>query len=154
MRALIQRVSRAQVAENSAYNKNIASIGKGLLILTGFEASDSPVSIEQLAQKIKSLRIFSDGSGKLNLPGPELSAEYLVVSQFTLYADCKYGNRPSFDRAAEKPKAKEYFEYFVKTLGRLMGEGMVKSAPFGMDLAVELVNDGPVTIWLDSQELL
>src|SRR6185437_15762389 len=115
MRALIQRVSRAQVAELAVPNKSIASIGKGLVILAGFEQSDSPVCIEQLAQKIKSLRIFSDDKGKLNIAGPEVGAQYLIVSQFTLYAECKYGNRPSFDKAAEKSRAKEYYEHFVKT---------------------------------------
>jgi D-tyrosyl-tRNA(Tyr) deacylase len=153
MRALIQRVSRAQCAEKTAYNKNIASIGRGLLLLVGFEAADSPVSIEQMVQKIKGLRIFPDAKGKMNLSGAEVSAEYLVVSQFTLYADCRYGNRPSFDKAAEKTRAKEYYEHFVKTVSRQMGENLVKHTPFGSDLAVELVNDGPVTIWLDSSGL-
>lgn len=154
MRALIQRVSRAQASEGKAYNKSIASIGKGLLILAGFEESDSPVCIEQLAQKIKSLRIFSDEAGKLNISGPEVNSEYLIVSQFTLYAECKYGNRPSFDKAASKARAKEYYEHFVKTFVRIMGADSVKHTPFGSDLAVELVNDGPVTIWLDSKEVL
>ena len=117
------------------------------------EESDTPVSIESMAQKIKGLRVFSDAKGKLNLSGPEVAAEYLLVSQFTLFADCKYGNRPSFDKAAAKPRAKEYFEHFVKTMTRLMGEGFVKYTPFGSDLAVELVNDGPVTLWLDSNDL-
>jgi D-tyrosyl-tRNA(Tyr) deacylase len=154
MRALIQRVTRAQVTQSPAYNKSIASIGKGLVILAGFEEADTPVCIEQLAQKIKSLRIFSDEKGKLNIAGPEIHAEYLLVSQFTLYADCKYGNRPSFDKAAEKTRAKEYFQHFVATFGRIMGADAVKHTPFGADLAVELVNDGPVTIWLDSSEVL
>jgi D-tyrosyl-tRNA(Tyr) deacylase len=154
MRALIQRVTRAQATQSPAYNKSIASIGRGLVILAGFEESDSPVCIEQLAQKIKSLRIFSDDKGKMNLAGPEVHAEYLIVSQFTLYADCKYGNRPSFDKAANKNRAKEYFEHFVATFVRLMGTDTVKHTPFGSDLHVDLVNDGPVTIWLDSCEVL
>src|SRR5688572_14418304 len=126
MRAIIQRVSRAQVTENKPSNAVIGSIGKGLVILAGFEESDSPVYIEQMVQKIKSLRIFSDAQGKMNLPGTEVSAEYFLVSQFTLYAVCKYGNRPSFDKAAPKIKAKEYYEHFVKTFSRLLGPESVK----------------------------
>src|SRR5438132_464914 len=106
MRALIQRVARAQAKALPSGAAPIASIGKGLLILVGFEESDTPVSIEQMAQKIKSLRVFSDAHGKMNFGGNEVGAQYLVVSQFTLYAECKYGNRPSFDKAAPKARAK------------------------------------------------
>jgi D-aminoacyl-tRNA deacylase len=154
MRALIQRVSRAQAADLSLPNKSIASIARGMVILAAFEEKDTPVCIEQLAQKIKSLRIFSDDKGKLNIAGPEVGAHYLIVSQFTLFAECKYGNRPSFDKAAPKPRAKEYYEHFVKTMTRLMGADHVQHTPFGSDLGVELVNEGPVTIWLDSTEVL
>jgi D-aminoacyl-tRNA deacylase len=154
MRALIQRVSRAQISDNLAQNSVIASIQKGLVVLTGFEDKDTPVSIEQMVQKIKSLRIFSDASGKMNFAAPEVNGEYLLVSQFTLYAECKYGNRPSFDKAAAKPRAKEYYEHFVNTFTRLMGADLVKHGPFGADLAVDLVNEGPVTIWLDSTLVL
>jgi D-aminoacyl-tRNA deacylase len=154
MRALIQRVARAQISDNQAKNSVIASIHKGLVVLTGFEDKDTPVSIEQMVQKIKSLRIFSDSSGKMNFACPEVNGEYLLVSQFTLFAECKYGNRPSFDKAAAKPKAKEYYEHFVNTFTRLMGSELVKHGPFGADLSVELVNDGPVTIWLDSTLVL
>jgi D-aminoacyl-tRNA deacylase len=154
MRVLIQRVTRGQIAPTVASNKVIASIKSGMVILVGFEESDSPVSIEQMVQKIRSLRIFSDTAGKLNLSGPEVGAEYLVVSQFTLYAECKYGNRPSFDKAAPKPKAKEYYEYCIQTFERLMGKEKVFHGEFGSDLGVELVNDGPVTVWLDSREMV
>jgi D-tyrosyl-tRNA(Tyr) deacylase len=132
----------------------IASIKKGLVILVGFEESDSPVSIEQMVQKIRSLRVFSDEAGKLNHAGPEVNAEYLVVSQFTLYAECKYGNRPSFDGAAPKPKAKEYYQHCIQTFERLMGKERVFHGEFGSDLGVELVNDGPVTIWLDGKDII
>jgi D-tyrosyl-tRNA(Tyr) deacylase len=154
MRALIQRVSRAQVSLKGSSNQNAESIGKGLLILAGFEETDTPLGIEQMAQKIRNLRIFSDSSGKMNLPGPEVSAEYFLVSQFTLYADCKYGNRPSFTGAAEKSRAKEYYEHFVQSFERINGGSGVHHSSFGTDLAVELVNDGPVTIWLDSKDVL
>lgn len=154
MRVLIQRVSRAQCSLNATPSEPVASIGKGMLILAGFEDSDSLVHIEQMTQKIRNLRIFADDSGKMNLSGPEVGAQYLLVSQFTLYGDVKYGNRPSFTRAAEKGRAKEYFEQFVATAERLMGPEQVRSTPFGSDLAVELTNDGPVTLWLASQEIL
>ena len=154
MRALIQRVSRARAADQTAKNQSIAAIEKGMLILVGFEASDSPVSIEQLAQKIKGLRIFTDEKGKMNISGSEISAEVLVVSQFTLYANCKYGNRPSFDKAAPKSRAKEYYEHFVGVMSRLIGPNLIQHTPFGSDLSIELVNDGPVTILLDSNEIL
>jgi D-tyrosyl-tRNA(Tyr) deacylase len=154
MRALIQRVSRAQVAESGVPNKNIADIEKGLVILAAFEDTDSPVIIEQMAQKIKSLRIFSDAAGKMNHAGTEVGARYLLTSQFTLFAECKYGNRPSFDKAAGKARAKEYYEHFAQTMQRIMGSEYVQWTPFGSDLQLELVNDGPVTIWLDSTEVL
>ncbi len=154
MRTVIQRVVRAQASEASASNKSLASVGKGMVILAGFEEKDSPVYIEQMAQKIKSLRIFSDSAGKMNLSGPEVGAHYLLTSQFTLYAECKYGNRPSFDKAAGKARAKEYYEHFVQTMKRIMGPEYVQWTPFGSDLEIELVNEGPVTIWLDSTEVL
>ncbi len=154
MRALIQRVTRAQISDTQMPNRVIASIGKGVVVLVGFEEGDSPVSIDQMAQKIRNLRIFSDVQGKMNLGGPEVNAQYLLVSQFTLYAECKYGNRPSFDGAAPKTRAKEYYEHFVNTFSRMCGPELVKNGVFGSDLAVELVNDGPVTVWLDSKEVL
>ncbi len=154
MRVVLQRVVRAQATPTASSNIPIASVGKGLVLLCGFEETDSPVSIEQMAQKIKSLRVFSDAAGKMNVAGIDVGAQYLLISQFTLYAECKYGNRPSFDKAAPKAKAKEYFEHFVKTFGRLLGGENVRSTPFGSDLLIELVNDGPVTIWLDSNEVL
>lgn len=154
MRALIQRVSRARISELSDQNNTILSIGNGMVVLVGFEEADTPLCIEQMAQKIRNLRIFPDSKGKLNVGGAEASAEYLLVSQFTLYADCKYGNRPSFDGAAPKPRAKEYYEHFVSMFTRLAGNDAVKAGEFGSDLAVELVNDGPTTIWLDSKTVL
>lgn len=153
MRALIQRVTRAQALESGASKNRIASIQKGMVILVGFEPDDTPVLIEQMVQKLKSLRIFSDSEGKMNLAGHEVGAEYLLTSQFTLYADCKYGNRPSFTKAAPKPKAQGFFDHFVQTAGRMMGSDAVKHTPFGSDLQIELVNDGPVTLTLDSREL-
>lgn len=154
MRTLIQRVARAQASETLAPENDIAAIQKGMVILVGFEEGDSQVCIEQMAQKIRNLRIFADPQGKMNLSGPEVEAQYLITSQFTLYADCKYGNRPSFAGAAPKLRAKEYYEHFVATMSRIMGEDRVTFTPFGSDLHVGLINDGPVTIWLDSKEIL
>lgn len=153
MRALIQRVTKAGLAYSSEPDQQFAEIKKGFLILVGFEESDTRVGIEQMAQKIKSLRVFSDPAGKMNLAGSEVGAEYLLVSQFTLYAECKYGNRPSFEKAAPKAKALELYDLFVSTCQRLLGSEKVKNGVFGSDLAVSLVNDGPVTIWLDSQSV-
>ena len=154
MRLLVQCVSRARISDKASPHSTLASIGKGLVTLVGFEAGDSPVVIEQMIQKIKCLRVFADSDGKLNLAGHDVEAEYLLVSQFTLYAECKYGNRPSFERAAPKARAKEYYEHFVRTAERLLGSEQVKHGAFGSDLNVELVNEGPVTVWLDSKEVL
>ncbi len=154
MRALIQRVARAKVAEKGHSPENLAAIGPGMVVLVGFEEGDTLILLEQIAQKIKSLRIFPDGEGKMNLPGSEVGAEFLLVSQFTLYADLKYGNRPSFTRAAPKAKAAELYGHFTQVAARLLGADRVRFTPFGADLAVELVNDGPVTIWVDSSEIL
>lgn len=154
MRALIQRVSKSSITDSGKSPKPLASIGKGMVVLLGFEESDTPVSIEQMVMKIKNLRIFSDASGKMNVSGPDAGSEYLLVSQFTLFADCKYGNRPSFDKAAPKARAKEYYEHFVANAERIMGKDHVKHGEFGSDLLVEIHNDGPVTLWLDSHEVL
>lgn len=154
MRALIQRVARAEVAKKGPSVEKVANISKGLVVLTGFDDADTRIGIEQIVQKIRNLRIFPDAEGKMNLPGSEVGAQYLMVSQFTLYADLKYGNRPSFTRAAPKAKASELYSYFVETAERLLGPEVVRHTPFGADLAVELVNDGPVTIWLDSSDFI
>lgn len=154
MRTLIQRVARAQAADSMNPHHPLAAIGRGLVVLAGFEATDSPVNLEQMAQKIRSLRIFTDSAGQLNLPAEQVGAHYMVVSEFTLYAELKYGNRPSFDKAADKKRAKEYYEHFARTLQRIAGPDFVQFTPFGATLEVELVNDGPVTIWLDSREIL
>ena len=154
MRALVQRVKKATIAQSVTPLKPIATIGKGMLMLLGFENGDSPVSIEQMVMKIRNLRIFADADGKMNIAGPDCNAEYLLVSQFTLFADCKYGNRPSFDKAAPKVAAKEYYEHFVATSERILGKERVRHGEFGSDLLVEIHNDGPVTLWMDSHEVL
>lgn len=154
MRVLIQRVTSAQAVEARVPNKSIAAVKKGLVCFAGFEEPDSLVVIEQMAQKIRTLRVFSDSFGKLGFSTVDTGAECLLTSQFTLYADCKYGSRPSFDKAANKTRAKEYYGHFVQTMERTLGAGKVASTPYGADLQLDLACDGPVTIWLDSREVL
>ncbi|MBI4403201.1 MAG: D-tyrosyl-tRNA(Tyr) deacylase, partial [Deltaproteobacteria bacterium] len=128
-------------------------IQKGLLVLAGFENSDTPAAIEQMASKIINLRIFSDSSGKMNLSGQDVGAEYLLVSQFTLYANCRHGNRPSFEKAGAKEHAQKCYEHFVTVFRTIAHSNLVHHSPFGAFLSLELINVGPVTIWLDSSEL-
>lgn len=154
MRVLIQRVCRASVEALEPTREHIASIERGFVILVGFEEQDSPALVEQMAKKIRSLRVFADKDGKFNLAGPDVNAQYLIVSQFTLFADCRHGNRPSFIKAAPKPKAMECYEYFIRAMEKETDPSVVRHSPFGLYLAVELVNDGPVTLWLDSREIL
>jgi D-tyrosyl-tRNA(Tyr) deacylase len=147
MRTVIQRVSEANVVANG---KQEGKINKGFLILVGIEHDDSREDAEWLAEKISHLRIFQDQENKMNLSINQVGGEILVISQFTLHAGCKKGNRPSFIRAAPPEKAIPLYEYFKNCLSR-QTEKEVKSGIFGADMQVSLVNDGPVTIWLDSK---
>ncbi len=153
MRVLLQRVLRASVAVN---NETVASIDTGLLALVGVTATDDPALAEQLAVKCANLRIFDDDDGVMNrsllnrLDRGE-PASVLAVSQFTLYADSRKGRRPSYVNAAKPDVAMPLFEAFVRSLD---GLGVpTQTGVFGAEMAVELVNDGPVTIWLDSDDL-
>ncbi len=147
MRAIIQRVSRASVVINSVEK---SKIGFGLLVLLGVEPSDTPEDVEWLAAKILNLRIFDDGNGLMNLSAVDKQAELLVVSQFTLFAATKKGNRPSFIRAAKPEFAVPMYEQFVTELQKLSSLN-VRTGEFGADMKVELLNDGPVTIWIDTK---
>ncbi|MFZ4542662.1 MAG: D-aminoacyl-tRNA deacylase [Saprospiraceae bacterium] len=147
MRVVIQRVSEAAVTINTQV-KSI--IGKGLLILVGVEESDDDEDIVWLANKISNLRIFSDAKGLMNLSLLEIDGEILVISQFTLFASTKKGNRPSFLRSAKPDFAIPKYEKFVSQLLEITGKG-VKTGEFGADMKVSLVNDGPVTIVIDSK---
>lgn len=148
MRVLIQRVKRASVSIEG----NIKSkIDKGLLILLGIEDSDSKEDISWLCNKIANLRIFDDANGVMNLSIKEINAQALVVSQFTLFASTKKGNRPSYIRASKPDIAIPIYELFCEELEQTINN-KIETGSFGADMSVELINDGPVTIWIDSKE--
>jgi D-tyrosyl-tRNA(Tyr) deacylase len=147
MKALVQRVSRARVIVGSEV---VSSIAKGLLVFLGVEKNDDPEAAEYIARKIRALRIFEDPGRKMNLSIGDVSGEILVVSQFTLAADCRKGNRPSFETAEGPARANELYEEVV---GKLRDAGLpVHTGRFAANMQVDLVNDGPVTILLDSQK--
>jgi D-tyrosyl-tRNA(Tyr) deacylase len=147
MRAVIQRVSSASVESDGRLTGHI---GKGLLILLGIETDDHQEDAEWLADKIWQMRIFQDPDDKMNLALKEISGGLLVISQFTLHANTKKGNRPSFIKAARPEQATPLYEYFKKYLAN-QSECAVQSGIFGADMKVSLVNDGPVTIIMDSK---
>lgn len=147
MRAVIQRVSEASVTiEGSVYS----SIGPGLLVLLGIETLDSKEDIEWLSTKIVQLRIFNDDDGHMNRSLQELEGEMLLVSQFTLHAATKKGNRPSFIRAARPEQAHELYQQMATQLRTLIGPRL-KTGVFGTDMKLSLCNDGPVTICIDTK---
>ena len=147
MRAVIQRVSRAKVAVAGEVTGEIAG---GLLVLLGVSRNDTPAAADYLAEKTAGLRVFEDAEGKMNLDVAQAKGAVLVVSQFTLYGDVRRGKRPSFDEAARPEQAKQLYEYFV---GKLRAAGLrVETGRFQEMMDVELVNDGPVTILLDSDK--
>jgi D-tyrosyl-tRNA(Tyr) deacylase len=147
MRVVIQRVSKASVQVDS---KLISSISKGLLILLGIENNDTIDDINWLTKKISSLRIFSDSEGKMNCSVKDVGGEMIVVSQFTLHAKTKKGNRPSYINAAKPEYAISLYEKFINELG-LESACNVYSGEFGANMQVSLINDGPVTIIIDSK---
>jgi len=148
MRILIQRVSEASV---EVAGQTVGAIGAGLLLLVGVEEADGVEDIEWLVHKIANLRIFEDGEGVMNRSVSEIAGEAMAVSQFTLYASCKKGNRPSYSRAARPEISRPLFERFVSTLGEKL-QKPVPTGVFGAAMKVGLINDGPVTIWLDSKD--
>jgi len=147
MRVLLQRVSRAAVSVEGVEKSRI---GKGLLLLLGIERDDGEADVEWLVKKLLSLRVFEDGEGRMNRSVVEIGGEALVVSQFTLHARVKKGTRPSFDRAAHPEVAVPLYEAFVAQLEEGLGRP-VGTGEFGAAMEVSLVNDGPVTIWIDSR---
>jgi len=146
MRAIIQRVSEASVKTE----KKLATIGKGFLVFVAAEKDDTPKDAEYLAGKIANLRIMADTEGKMNLPPKDVGGAILVVSQFTLFARTRKGNRPSFIDAAEPKTARKLYIQFIDLLKQ---EGLrVETGSFGEYMLVSLINDGPVTIIIDSQD--
>lgn len=148
MRALIQRVTKASVTIEGEVK---SSIGSGLLIFLGIEDSDTQEDIEWLSTKIVNLRIFNDAAGVMNVSVKDSSRDILVVSQFTLHASIKKGNRPSYIRAAKPEIAIPLYEKFIEQVRLDLGK-LIFSGTFGADMKVELLNDGPVTIWIDTKD--
>ena len=146
MKIVIQRVSQAEVKVDG---KIVGEISKGLLLLVGIDEDDEKSDADWLVQKILNLRIFGDEDDKLNLSVKDISGEILCISQFTLIADYKKGNRPSFIKAAKPDKAIPLFDYFKNEI--LKSELKTESGIFGADMKVSLLNDGPVTIVMDSK---
>lgn len=145
MKAVIQRVSEASVKVD---DQIVGEIGKGLMLLIGIDENDEKADADWLIQKILNLRIFGDENDKLNLSVKDISGEILCISQFTLIADYKKGNRPSFIKAAKPEKAVPLFKYFKEEIAK---SGLkIEKGIFGADMKVSLINDGPVTIVMDS----
>src|SRR5579863_9194581 len=145
MRLLLQRVSRASVTVDG---KLEAEIGTGLLVLAGIAATDTPAQADYLAGKLVNLRVFADAEGRMNRSALDVNASLLLVSQFTLYGDCRKGRRPSFDAAAPPELAGELYKHVVT---KVREQGLVtRTGVFQADMAVELVNDGPVTLLMES----
>ncbi|MFI3279182.1 MAG: D-aminoacyl-tRNA deacylase [Rikenellaceae bacterium] len=147
MRILIQRVLDASVTIDDQLH---SAIGKGLLVLLGIEATDGEEDIEWLTSKLSKLRIFDDSEGVMNLDISQVGGEAMVVSQFTLQASTKKGNRPSYIKAAGEAVSRPLYLRFVEVLTSKLGKE-VKTGEFGADMKIALVNDGPVTIWIDSK---
>lgn len=148
MRAILQRVSRASVKIDGKIN---SKIGNGLLIFLGIEDADNEEDILWLAGKICQMRIFNDNAGIMNLSVQDIKGEILLVSQFTLHASTKKGNRPSYIRASKPDIAIPLYQKMISQLEREMGHP-IQTGIFGADMKVELLNDGPVTIWIDSKD--
>lgn len=144
MKLVIQRVERANVKVDG---KTAGEIGVGLLVLAGIGSQDSEADCERLAAKLVNLRIFSDGEGKTNLSIKDVGGELLVISQFTIYADCRKGNRPNFLLAKEPDEAQRLYEYFTELCRSYIP--VVRTGVFGAEMKVELLNDGPFTIILE-----
>lgn len=148
MKAVIQRVKNASV---EVEGKTVGEIGQGLLVFLGVGQEDNEKVAQKIVDKITGMRIFEDEDGKTNLSSADIDAEILVISQFTLYANCRKGNRPSFIEAAPPDMANELYEYMVSLLKERFKK--TETGIFGADMKVSLLNDGPFTIVLDSKEL-
>ena len=149
MKFVIQRVSHAEV---SVDNECIGKIGKGLMVLIGISDSDTEEIADRMVKKLTGLRIFEDENGKTNLDLKSVNGELLLISQFTLYADCRKGNRPSFIKAGKPDMADEMYQYIISACREAVP--VVEHGKFGADMKVLLLNDGPFTIVLDSEEIM
>lgn len=148
MKVILQRVSKAEVKVDS---KSIGKISKGMLVFLGISKDDTKQDADYLVSKIVNLRIFEDEADKMNLCAKDIGAEFLVVSQFTIYGNCDKGRRPSFDRAADSKKAELLYEYFIEQLRNQNKNMKVKTGIFGAMMDVSLINNGPVTFILESK---
>ena len=149
MRLIIQRVTQASVTVSGSV---VGAINKGYLVLVGIGQNDTEAIVEKMADKMMRLRIFSDENDKINLSLQDVGGQLLLVSQFTLYADCRKGRRPGFEKSAKPDQAQPLYEAFNEALRH---EGInVATGIFGADMKIELLNDGPVTIMLDSDEVI
>ena len=146
MKLVIQRVKRSNLKINGV---DFSSIGYGMVILIGISKDDNSSKLKKVVSKLSKLRIFNDYNGKMNKNINDINAEILVVSQFTLYADLKKGNRPSFINAAEPIKASKIYHNFIEELQTVINS-KVRTGKFGADMKVELINDGPVTLVLEN----
>jgi len=149
MRVVVQRCSRAEVRIDGVV---VGQIDQGFMLLVGVTDGDTKAEAELLAKKIAQLRVFEDAEGKMNLALSDIGGAILSISQFTLYADCRKGNRPSFIRAARPETAAPLYDY-LNTILRTQYNIYVETGRFGADMKVDFINDGPVTIILDSNEL-
>ena len=149
MRVVIQRCARAEVRIDG---ERVGQIGKGFVLLVGVTDGDTQADADMLAKKTAQMRVFEDAEGKMNLALKDVDGAVLSISQFTLYADCRKGNRPSFIRAARPETASPLYDYFNRVLREQYGL-QVETGRFGADMKVDFINDGPVTILLDSAEL-
>lgn len=148
MKFVIQRVTYAEVCVNQ---ETICKIGKGFLVFIGVSQDDTQELADKLIRKLINLRIFEDEQGKTNLSLQDVSGELLLISQFTLYADCKKGNRPSFTKAGDPVLANDLYEYIIAECRKQIPN--VQTGSFGADMKISLLNDGPFTILLDSDEI-
>ncbi len=150
MRFVIQRV---QHAECVVEGQTTGAIGNGFLVLIGVSDTDTEETADRMLKKMTGLRIFQDAEGKTNLSLADVGGELLLISQFTLYADCRKGNRPSFVRAGSPEHAEQLYEYMLKSCRAMLPETKVERGIFGADMKISLLNDGPFTVVLDSEEL-
>ena len=147
MRVVVQRVKHASVTINGTVN---GKINNGFLVLLGVQSTDNEQDVDYLVKKVTNLRIFSDENDKMNLSLKDVNGELLVISQFTLYGNCREGNRPSFIEAAKPDVAIPLYEYFVEECKKQIS--VVETGVFGADMKVSLLNDGPVTIIIESKK--